>query len=297
MEKIAFIGLGNMGLPMARLLIEAGYPLRVYNRSKEKAESLPQDKITLCETPREAAEECTLIITMLADDKILNEAVSGADGFASALQKELVHISMSTIAPETSQLLAEQHAGTGAAYVAAPVFGRPDAAAAKKLWICVSGKNEVKERVKPVLRLMGQDVIDFGEDPGAANVVKILGNFMILSSLEMMGEAFALGEKFGLERTAIADFFGSTVFNAPVYKNYGKLLASRQFEPVGFRSRLALKDVRLALSLARELESPMPLGSLIQDRLLSAMAKNRGDRDMVEAFERGISDDAGIQTP
>lgn len=294
MEKIAFVGLGNMGLPMAQLLLNAGYSLQVFNRTKEKARQLSQQNLTVCNTPKEAAKDCKIIVTMLADDAILNDAVSGDNGFLSTLKEGTVHISMSTIAPETSQHMATVHAKTGAHYLAAPVFGRPDAAAAKKLWICVSGQTEIKQKVKHVLEAMCQGVVDFGEEAGAANAIKIIGNFMILSSLEMMGEAFTLGEKFGIERSTISQFFGDTVFNAPIYKNYGKLIAERNFENVGFKSRWALKDIRLALALADKQEMPMPLAALVHSRLLSGLANDLGDRDMTEVFEKGISKDAGL---
>lgn len=294
MEKIAFIGLGNMGLPMAQLLLDAGYYLQVYNRTKKKAKDLSQQNLTVFDTPKEAVQDCKIIISMLADDAILNDAVSGDNGFLSTLTDGAIHISMSTISPETSQHMAAEHAKAGAHYIAAPVFGRPDAAAAKKLWVCISGEPEIKQQVMPVLEALGQGVVDFGDQVGAANAIKIIGNFMILSSLEMMGEAFALGEKFGIERIAISQFFGDTVFNAPIYKNYGRLIAERDFENVGFKSRWALKDIRLALALADKQEMPMPLAALVHNRLLSGLANDLGDRDMTEAFEKGISKDAGL---
>lgn len=293
-KKIGFIGLGNMGLHMAKNLIKAGYHLQVYNRTIAKADDLEQSSITKCKTAAEAAANVPVVITMLADDDTVNEAVTGPEGLLKTLQKGGLHISMSTISPDVSQLLSAKHQEKGSSYLAAPVFGRPEAAAAKKLWICVSGDKGSKETAKPVLECMGQGVIDFGEDAGGANVVKIAGNFMIMSSLEIMAEAFTLAEKHGLDRVKVADFFGSTLFNAPIYQNYGKLIANKQYEPVGFKAKLGYKDARLAFKLAQQSETPMPVGTAIHNRLLSAVAKGWGDRDWVEAVGRGVTDDAGV---
>ena len=215
-KKIAFIGLGNMGIPMAKNLIEAGYHLQVYNRTKSKAEELGKSSVTICPSPAAAAEGRSIVITMLAEDEVLTNAVLGDEGFLKDFPKGGLHISMSTIAPETARLLAKKHEEAGSRYLAAPVFGRPEAAAAKKLWICTSGNTEAKAKAKPILEALSQGIFDFGDDPGGANVVKVAGNFMIMASLEVMAEAYTLAEKNGLNRLQVAEFFGSTLFNAPV---------------------------------------------------------------------------------
>jgi 3-hydroxyisobutyrate dehydrogenase-like beta-hydroxyacid dehydrogenase len=294
MTKIGFIGLGNMGLNMAKNLIAAGYHLQVYNRSIEKADELEQSAITKCKSPAEAASNVPVVITMLADDDVVKATVTGKDGILQTLQKGGLHISMSTISPDVSEYLSAEHQKAGSAYLTSPVFGRPEAAAAKKLWICVSGNQASKDTAKPILEAMGQGIIDFGESAGGANVVKVAGNFMIMSSLEMMAEAFTLAEKHGLDRVKVAEFFGSTLFNAPIYQNYGKLIANKQYEPVGFTAKLGYKDARLAFKLAQLSETPMPMGTLIHNRLLTAVAKGWGERDWVEAVGRGVTDDAGL---
>ena len=292
--KIGFIGLGNMGLNMAKNLIAAGYHLQVHNRSMGKADALEQTSITRCETSAEAAANVPVVITMLSDDDVVTEAVVGNDGILETLQNGGIHISMSTISPDVSEKLAAAHQKTGSKYLASPVFGRPEAAAAKKLWICVSGDKEAKATVQPILEALGQGVFDFGDSAGGANVVKVAGNFMIMSSLEIMAEAFTLAEKHGLDRVKVADFFGSTIFNAPIYQNYGKLIANKQYEPVGFKAKLGYKDARLAFKLAQQSETPMPVGTLLHNRLLTAVAKGLGERDWVEAVGRGVTDDAGL---
>jgi 3-hydroxyisobutyrate dehydrogenase-like beta-hydroxyacid dehydrogenase len=293
-KTIGFIGLGNMGINMAKNLIGQGYHLRVYNRTTAKADELDQIAITRCETPAQAADGVRIIITMLSDDAIVTETVTGDNGILKTLPKGAVHISMSTIGGDTSEALTAAHEAAGSHYIAAPVFGRPVAAAEKKLFICISGNPQAKEVAMPVLECLGQRIIDFGDAVGGANVVKIIGNFMIIASVEMMSEAFTLAEKNGLERAQVADFFGSTVFNAPIYQNYGKLIASKQYEPVGFKARLGYKDVRLAVKMAQLSETPMPIATLAHDRLLSAIAKGWGDRDFIEGVSRGVSEDAGM---
>lgn len=293
-KKIGFIGLGNMGINMAKNLISEGYHLQVYNRTISKAEELDEASITKCKTPAEAADGVPIIITMLSEDEVLKETVLGKDGILEKLPTNSLHISMSTISPEAAQHLAKQHQEAGSNYLAAPVFGRPEAAAAKKLWICVSGSKQSKEIAKPILDCLGQGTFDFGEDAGGANVVKIAGNFMIMASLEMMAEAYTLAEKNGLDRLKVAEFFGATLFNVPIFQNYGRLIANKQYEPVGFKAKLGYKDARLAFKLSQQSKTPMPIATSVHNRLLAAVAKGWGEKDWAEGIGRGVSEDAGV---
>lgn len=293
MKNITFIGLGNMGLPMAQNLINAGYQLNVYNRTANKAQQL-KGNFKLFENIAEACKNQDIVITMLANDETLNDACLGDNGFLEVLNKGAIHISMSTISPDTSRELFKKHKVLGQHYLTAPVFGRPAAAADAKLYICTSGENEVKEKVKPILEILGQAIYDFGQEPGAANVVKLTGNFMIMASMETMAEAFTLAEKHGLDREQVANFFGETVFNAPIYKNYGTLIAKKQYQPVGFKASLGFKDARLASKMALDAEMPAPLLSLVYNRLLSSLANGGADNDWVEGIAGGVSKDAGI---
>ncbi|MFI5163160.1 MAG: NAD(P)-dependent oxidoreductase [Sphingobacteriales bacterium] len=290
-KKLGFIGLGNMGLNMAKNLIEAGYHLQVYNRTLDKVNKLDASAITKCKTPAEASANVSVVITMLVDDAVLEEVTTGKDGILSSLQKGGLHISMSTVSPDISKKLAEAHKNAGSTYLTAPVFGRPEAAAAKKLFICVSGDTASKETAKPILECMGQGVFDFGEDAGGANVVKIIGNFMLFASVEMMAEAFRLAGDHGLDRASVAGFFGSTLFNAPVYQNYGRLIAEKQYDPVKFKASLGYKDLSLANRLAEQTKTPMPVADITRNRLADAIKKGWGDRDCVEAFDRGVAED------
>ena len=294
-ESVAFLGLGSMGLPMANNLLEAGFPLTVFNRTSARAQALTEMGAALASSPRAAVAQGGIVVSMLADDAALEAVALGADGFADALGMGGLHISMSTVSAETSRELAREHSRRGSAFLAAPVFGRPEAAVARKLWICQSGAPEAKRRAKPVLDALGQGSFDFGEDPGAANVVKLAGNFLILSAIEALAEAFALGEKNGIDRGALAGLFGQTIFACPIYQNYGRIVSTRAYEPPGFALGLGMKDMRLVRETAEAARVPMPIADLLHARLLSALAKGRGRMDWT-AIELATAEDAGIDT-
>lgn len=293
-NRIGFIGLGNLGIPMAKNLITSGFHLQVYNRTAAKADELEQSNITVCPTPALAATGVAIVVTMLSEDAVLNAMVTGKNGILTAMEPNALHISMSTISPKTSEELAQKHAENGSQYLAAPVFGRPEAAAARKLWVCVSGRPEAKEAATGVLNALSQGVIDFGDTIGGANVVKLAGNFMIMAALEAMAEAYTLAEKSGLDRGQVAEFFSSTLFACPIYQNYGKFIAAKQYEPIAFKAKLGHKDARLVLAATQQSNVPAPLAALVHNRLLISVAKGRGDNsDWIAAFGEGVSEDAG----
>jgi 3-hydroxyisobutyrate dehydrogenase-like beta-hydroxyacid dehydrogenase len=292
-ESIGFVGLGNLGTPIARNLVAAGFPVTVYNRTAEKTRTLAEAGAKVAQSPAGVATPGGVVITIVSDDRAVEE-VAG-DALLAALGRGGVHLSLSTILPATSERLAASHAKHGVAYVAAPVFGRPEAAAARKLWICTSGPDAgAKARVRPVFDAIGQGVYDFGDAPGAANVVKLAGNFMIHGLLEVMAEASALGEKNGIPREHLLRFFGQTLFNAPVFNNYAQRVIAADYDKVGFTGRLALKDMRLALETAGASATPMPVLSLLRDRYLAAIAKGEGELD-ASALALGAGEDAGLR--
>jgi 3-hydroxyisobutyrate dehydrogenase-like beta-hydroxyacid dehydrogenase len=277
-KPIGFIGLGHMGAPIARNLMATGRALVVWNRTREKARALLDAGAREAASPADACASGGVVFTMLSDDDALEEVV-GSEGFLERLAPDGLHVSMSTVSPDTSRRLAERHAKAGSAYVAAPVFGRPEAAAAKKLWVVFSGAAAARDRAAPYLRQIGQGIYELGDDPGAANVAKLAGNFLIAAAMESMAEAFALGEKNGVEARELARIFGETLFACPIYQNYGKTIAEKKFQPAGFGLLLGLKDMNLVLSTAEKARLPMPVASLVKDRLLSAAAKGREDWD------------------
>ncbi|MDE2120074.1 MAG: NAD(P)-dependent oxidoreductase [Betaproteobacteria bacterium] len=292
--NIGFIGLGSMGQAMAANLLQAGFHLRVWNRSPDKADELVRLGATRVQHPADAVEPGGIVVTMVADDAALRQVVYGEQGIGQRLGRDGIHLSMSTIAPQTAQELAQWHAAQGSRYVAAPVFGRPDAAAARKLFVLSAGPAAAREAVLPLLQAMGQRVFDLGDDPMAANVLKLSGNFMILGVIEAMAEALTLGERYGLPRERTVDVLTQSIFPAPLFVNYGKQIAAHAYQPARFKLSLGLKDADLVLSAARQVAVPMPLAQLMQGRLLSAVAHSRGDLDWTAAA-LGASEDAGLQ--
>jgi 3-hydroxyisobutyrate dehydrogenase-like beta-hydroxyacid dehydrogenase len=246
------------------------------------------------ERPGDAALAGGVAITMLADDAAVESVTLGAGGLAERLGPGGIHISMSTVAPATTRRLAERHAAAGNSIIATPVFGRPDAAKAKRLWVLESGPVAQKTAIRPLLEAIGQGIFDFGEEPGAANVAKLVGNFLIAANLEAMSEAFAMAEKQGVERTAVADMLAKTLFACPIYQGYGKAIAEKRFTPVGFRMPLGLKDVELALRTAAEVTMGLPIASLVRDRFLASLAKGRAEMDW-SAIALSVLDDAGLK--
>lgn len=292
-RPLGFVGLGNMGQPMAQRLLAAGHRLRVWNRSIGRTDPLVALGAERAESPGAACEPDGIAFTMVADDRALESVALEPGGLLDRLGPGGVHVSLSTISPATSRRLAALHAERGAAYVTAPVFGRPDAAEAGKLWVVTSGPETAKARFRPLIPAIGQGVYDFGEEPGAANVVKLAGNFLIASAIEALGEATALVSKNGVNPAAVMKMFGETLFACRVYQGYGAQIAERRFSPAGFRLALGLKDVNLALSTGEASDVPLPLGSLLHDRFLSMRAQGDGDLDW-SAIALGAARAAGL---
>lgn len=289
-EKIAFLGLGNLGTPIAESLIKEGYELTVWNRTASKAEPLVKLGAKAVDNAIDAVETGGIVISVLADDSVVEEIFNME--LVEKLGKGGIHISMSTISPETSRQLSQIHDWYEATYIAAPIFARPEAVVAGVGNIAISGKAAAKEIATPILQGFVKGIYDFGEDPGAANVVKLAGNFMIAASLEMMGEAFTMAEKNGISRQSIYEMLTQTLFAAPIFQNYGKFVANNVYEPVAFKLALGLKDINLTLQTASDVHVPMPMADLIRNRFISALAKKRENLDW-SALAQGASDDAG----
>lgn len=292
--KIAFIGLGNMGSHMARNLLRAGHEVTVWNRTLSKAEEHCALGAKVAKSPAKAAKDVEAIITMLADDNAVESAVLHPGGVLEGLPKGAAHLSMSTISVALSKKLAEEHAKRGQQYIAAPVFGRPEAAEAAKLFVAVAGDNTAVERLKPLLEAIGQRVFVMGDKPEMANVVKLSGNFLIASVIESLGEAVALTRKYGVDPHQYVEFLTNSLFAAPVYKTYGGLIADEKYQPAGFRIRLGLKDVKLALAAAESVDAPLPFASTIRDHMLTAIARGMEDMDW-SATAKLAAENAGLR--
>lgn len=269
-ETIGFIGLGQLGLPVATNLLHAGYALRVYNRTASKAEALVAQGAHLAARPVDAVTSGGIVMTLVWDDAAL-ESVVMSDGFLERLGPGGVHVAMSTVLPETSKKLAALHARYDCTYVEAPIFGRPEAAVAHNLWIPIAGSQAAKERVRPLLSAMGgQGIFDFGEEVGAATLVKIVGNFLISSAGYSVREALSMAEKNGVNPRAVIDMLTSTLFPSPIYQSYGKRIAEGA---APFQSKIPLKDVGLFQKTAQQVESPTPIAHLLENLMIGNQAR------------------------
>jgi 3-hydroxyisobutyrate dehydrogenase-like beta-hydroxyacid dehydrogenase len=267
-----------MGSAMAANLVKAGHDVAVFNRNPEKGRPL----LDLgAHQAASVAEACTgeAVITMLADDAAAAHVALSDDGIVGKLRRGAIHISMSTISVALSKELAQAHAGAGQRFIAAPVFGRPEMAAAAKLFIVAAGDPAAIGACQPLFGAIGQKTISIGAEPSAANLVKLSGNFLLASAIEALGEAVALVGKAGIDRHAFVDLLTSTIFPAPAYKTYGDLIAGGNFQPAKFAAPLGYKDIRLTLAAAESLRVPMPLGSLLRDRFLRLLAQGGDDLD------------------
>jgi len=291
--KIAFLGLGNMGFAMARNLLHAGHDVTVWNRTLSKADGLRADNAKVADSIAKASRGADFAITMMADDHAVSSAVLDSGGVLESLASGAIHISMSTISVALSKQLAAEHRKRGQHFVSAPVFGRPEAAVAAKLFIAAAGDASSLERCQPILDAVGQRTFVIGPAPEMANVVKLSGNFLISSVLESLGEAVALTRKYGIDPHAYIDFLTSTLFSAPVYKTYGGIIADERYHPAGFKMRLGLKDVRLVLAAAEGVDAPMPFASVVRDNMLAAIGRGMEDLDW-SSIARLAAENAGL---
>jgi 3-hydroxyisobutyrate dehydrogenase-like beta-hydroxyacid dehydrogenase len=290
--RIGICGLGNMGRAMARNLIGAGHEVVLYNRNRAAAEALAGPQACVASTPAEAAGQ-EIVITMLADDHAVESVVLGAQGVLDGLQGDGLHISMSTISPDLGQRLSAAHKERGKQYMAAPVFGRPDAAAEGKLFIVAAGTKEALAKAKPVFDLLGQRTFEVDDQPEHANLIKLFGNFLITCVLEGLGEVFAVARKAEINPDTVFEVLSGTMFGAPAYNNYGPRIIHEKFSPAGFKMPLGLKDVRLMLQVAEKLSVPMPFANTVRDRFLSGIANGYGELDW-SALTLVIAQSAGL---
>jgi 3-hydroxyisobutyrate dehydrogenase-like beta-hydroxyacid dehydrogenase len=267
--KLAFLGLGNMGTPMARNLLRTGQDVAVWNRTQVKAEELRADGGKVAGSIADATRGCDIAITMLADDAAVASVVVGPGGVLETLAPGAIHVSMSTISVALSQQLAGAHQPRGQHYVAAPVFGRPEAAAAAKLFIAAAGDADALKRCQAVFDAIGQRTFVIGPKPEMANVVKLTGNFLIASVVESLGEAVALTRKYGIDPHEYVEFLTSTLFAAPVYKTYGGIIADA-------------------------VDAPLPVASVVRDHMLAAIGRGMDDLDW-SSLARLAAENAGLK--
>lgn len=274
--KIGFIGLGQMGRGMAGRLMDCGYPLKVWNRSRAVTETFRARGATVADEPEQLLD-ADVVITMLADDAAV-EAVWIASGMIRAVPPSTIHLNMASVSLSMARQLAELHRAAGSPYVSAPVFGRPPPAATGQLDIIAAGAEATLTRCTPLFEALGRRWFNVGTEPHRANIVKIARNFLIGSIIESLGEAFALVQKSGVDPAAFLDIITSTSMNAPAYKNYGRLMLEKPAPP-SFTLKLGMKDVEIALQAGADTGVPMPLAELLRAQHLAAIERGYGERE------------------
>jgi 3-hydroxyisobutyrate dehydrogenase-like beta-hydroxyacid dehydrogenase len=266
--KIGFIGLGSLGAPIAMNILENGHSLHVYNRTISKTKSLADRGAIVSESVASLAKECDIIFTIVSDDAALKEISEGVNGLVKNMKPGGIHVSMSTILPKTAADISILHQKQNQHYLAAPVFGRPEAATARKLNFAISGEETIRNKVEPVLKDAGAaGVWHFGDLITAANTVKLCGNFLIAGALEAIGESINLAAASGVNPQDMWNMFLQTLFNAPVYHNYSNIILNKKFKPAAFTAKLGLKDLNLVIEQGQVAKQSMPLAELVKSNM------------------------------
>jgi 3-hydroxyisobutyrate dehydrogenase-like beta-hydroxyacid dehydrogenase len=292
--RIGFVGLGAMGAAMASNLLDSGHDVCVFNRSATRAEALRALGATVAASPAQAAHSADAVFTMVADDAAVESVTFGERGIVAGMNPGAVHVSMSTIGLAAAQALAARHRLANRGFVSATVFGRPDSAVQRKLYIMAAGADEHLTPVLPLLRQLGQSVGIVGSDPSQANLVKLIGNFMLTVIVETLGEACAVAGMAGMDPARLVELLTHGPFNAPPYKIYGPAIAAQRFQPAGFALPLAQKDNRLMLAASEALGVALPLASLVHDRFLAMRALGFGSAHDLAALAYGALAEAGM---
>ncbi len=278
--KLGFIGLGHLGTPIAENLLGNTKQLYVYNRTAAKVQGLTEKGAVLCKSVKELASLCDIVFSIVSDDAALKQITSGNEGIAANLKAGGIHVSISTILPATAKELSALHRQYDNYYVASPVMGRPEAARAGKLIFLVSGDEHAIETAKTLLQQAGAaGVWEIGNEPETANVAKLCSNLLIISAIEAMAEGIHLAEKSGIDAAKWMNVLTQTLFNAPVYINYGNILLKKAYQPAGFSLRLGLKDVNLMLEQASSVDAKLPFGKLLQKQLKDSVENELGEHD------------------
>ncbi|HVM89371.1 MAG TPA: NAD(P)-dependent oxidoreductase [Puia sp.] len=279
-NNIGFIGLGSLGTPIAMNLLESGHTICVYNRTIAKTAPFKAKGAVVCEHIAQLARQCNIVFTIVSDDAALKNISEGENGLLKNMQHGAIHISMSTILPQTAQELALLHQQHAQHYIASPVFGRPEAAIAKKLNFVTSGEPQIRQRVEPVLKQAGgMNVWDFGDNISAANTVKLCGNFLIASALEAIGESIFLANKSGVDAKQMWSMLTQTLFATPVYQNYSNIILQEKFDPAAFTMKLGLKDINLVLKQGKAVDQAMPVAEVLKKNMEQLISKGKENID------------------
>src|SRR5690554_1182615 len=275
--KIGFIGLGRMGQAIAGRILGGEHDLVVYNRTRSKADELERRGAKVAASVAEAAAGRDVVFTILTDDRALREVVDA--GLLEALPNGSIHVPMGTHSVTLLAELERVHKDAGRVLVAAPVLGRPDAAAAGQLGIVAGGPAEAIDKLAPVFGLFGRRVFNAGTNPAGAAAVKLANNMVLGCAIEAMSEAFSLTRKFGVDPAVFYEVMTDGLFAAPAYKVYGGIISKQAYDQAGFTTKLGFKDSNLMLAAGQAASVPLPSLNVYRDRLLSAIANGDGDRD------------------
>jgi 3-hydroxyisobutyrate dehydrogenase-like beta-hydroxyacid dehydrogenase len=293
-NKLGFIGVGQLGRPMVKHLLDNGYEVRVHNRHRGPLEDLIAKGAIYCDKPEDVITRDSIIFNCLPDDNAVLAIFEPRSSIFDKMGSQGLHVSLATISPETSKILDDRHQQLGGNYCVATVMGRPDAVENKKHFYILAGKTEFQKRAEPLLKVMGNAVYSMGEIPQLANAAKLGFNFMIASMIETMGEAFTFVKKNNVDLNQFFAMLTETHFACPAYKNYGASILNRAFQEPLFRLALGAKDMNLVNVAAKSSKSPMRFASVLQDRFTSALAKGHEDFDWI-GIVLDIEDEAGLK--
>src|SRR5262245_35342822 len=277
-ERVACIGLGRMGVGIARNIRKAGFPLVVYNRTAAKAAPLLDAGARLASSPREAAAGADVVVTSLMDDRSVHEALEGPDGILAGLVRGAIHVGTTTVSPGCARAVAALHAAHGSRYVAAPVLGRPDVAEAGQLRAFVAGDPDAIARCEPVLRAYTAGVLRMGPDPPVANSLKLAVNYMLSVGIDLMAQVYAFAEKSGIDAEVMGQVM-AMLFASPALPGYSDRIRNRAFDEVGFALPAGLKDVDLFLDASADARAPLPFAAIVRDHLVAALARGLEHKD------------------
>ncbi len=283
-RKVAFVGLGRMGTGMALNILDAGFDLTVYNRTAAKMKPLIEKGAAGAGSPREAAEQADVVLTCLMDDQSVLDNVTGENGLLAGLKAGGIHIGATTNSPGLAKQLAELHAAAGSYYVAGPVTGRPDSAAAGTLLSYVAGSPEAVAQCTRLFDAYTSQITYVGEDHSIPNTLKLCGNFMVVSLIELMGEVYAFAEKGGVDLDLIENLIG-VILHHPVFQEYAERIHNRRFDPAAFELKSGFKDVQLMLQASTAVRAPLSYASLIREKFLAALAQGMENRDWSAIYE------------
>jgi len=288
---VGIVGLGHMGAAFARNLLADGHRLMAHDRDGARVAAI-QAAGAEGAADLAALGACDVVFTSVPDDDAL-KAVS-LDGLTTVMRAGAIHVSMSTVSPGLSRTLAAAHAKHDQAYVAAPVLGNPDLARARGVFVLAAGQPAALESVRPLLERLGQRVFVVGDDPAAANLMKLAGNVLTATTLQCMAEVLALLRKGGVDQRVGFDILTNSLFDSKVHRTYGGKMVDERYRPAGMVVPLAIKDLRLALAEAEREAVPMPAASLVHDRLVGLAALGAADLDwsalgLLEARDAGLS--------